>query len=91
MPTTIHLPTDLEQSLHQHCAATKRSMNEVVREALRAYLTHTSPPPPALHPSAWTLGADVFGRHDGPADLSGARRQYAAQVWDEKHIHHTTT
>jgi len=88
MPTTVHLPTDLEQSLHQHCAATKRSMDEVMHEALRVYLAHTPSPPPALHPSAWALGAKLFGRHAGPADLSDARRQYAAQVWDEKHTRH---
>ncbi len=39
------------------------------------------PPPRA---SAFSLGADLFGRHAGPADLSTERRRHLAEAWDEK-------
>ncbi len=81
MTTTVKLPLDLEQSLRQYCAAEGRSISEVMRDALVTYLASA----PATAASAWSLGADLFGRHAGPADLASARRQHLADAWAEKH------
>ena len=63
MTTTVKLPPDLEQSLRQHCAAEGRSISDVMRDALVAYLASV----PTTPASPWALGADLFGRHAGPA------------------------
>ncbi len=81
MTTTVKLPPELELSLRQHCAAEGRSISEVMRDALVAYLAST----PTTPVSAWTLGADLFGRHAGPADLAAGRRQHLVDAWDDKH------
>ena len=81
MTTTVKLPPELEQSLRQHCAAAGRGISEVMRDALAAYLAST----PAAPASAWSLGADLFGRHAGPADLAAARRGHAGDAWAQKH------
>jgi plasmid stability protein len=81
MTTTVKLPPELEQSLRRHCAAAGRGISEVMRDALTAYLAST----PAAPASAWSLGADLFGRHAGPADLASARRTHAGDVWAQKH------
>ena len=81
MTITVKLPSELEQSLRQQCAAEGRSLSEVLRDALTAYLAAT----PAAPASAWSLGADLFGRHTGPADLAAARRKHLAEAWDDKH------
>jgi predicted transcriptional regulator len=80
MTTTVKLPPELEQSLRQHCAVEGRSISEVMRDALVAYLASV----PAAPASAWLLGADLFGRHAGPADLATARRQHLAEAWGDK-------
>ena len=38
MTTTVKLPPGLEQSLRRQCAAEGRSISEVMRDALTAYL-----------------------------------------------------
>ena len=38
MTTTVKLPPELEQSLRQRCAAEGRSISDVMRDALLAYL-----------------------------------------------------
>ena len=81
MTITVKLPSELEQSLRQQCAAEGRSLSEVLRDALTAYLAAT----PAAPASAWSLGADLFGRHAGPADLSAQRRAHLADAWAQKH------
>ena len=58
---------------------------EVMRDALTAYLAST----PAAPASAWSLGADLFGRHAGPADLATARRTHAGDAWAQKHARRT--
>ena len=80
MTTTVKLPPDLEQSLLQRCAAEGRSISNVMRDALLAYLATS----PAGAASAWSLGADLFGRHAGPADLATARRQHLGDAWADK-------
>ena len=81
MTTTVKLPPELEQSLRQHCAAEGRSISDVMRDALVAYLASV----PTTPASPWALGADLFGRHAGPADLATARRQHPADAWGDKH------
>ena len=81
MTTTVKLPPELEQSLRQHCAAEGRSISDVMRDALVAYLASV----PTTPASPWALGADLFGRHAGPADLAAARHAHAAEVWEQKH------
>ena len=51
------------------------------RDALLAYLASA----PASTASAWSLGADLFGRHAGPADLATTRRQHLGDAWGDKH------
>jgi Arc/MetJ-type ribon-helix-helix transcriptional regulator len=81
MTITVKLPSELEQALRQQCAAEGRSLSEVLRDALTAYLADA----PAAPASAWSLGADLFGRHAGPADLAAQRRAHLADAWAQKH------
>ena len=81
MTTTVQLPPELEQSLRQHCAAAGRGISEVMRDAPTAYPAST----PAAPASAWSLGADLFGRHAGPADLAATRHTHASDAWAQKH------
>ena len=81
MTTTVKLPPELEQSLRQHCAAEGRSISDVMRDALVAYLASV----PTTPASPWALGADLFGRHAGPADLATARHTHASDAWAQKH------
>ncbi len=81
MTTTVKLPPSLEQSLRRQSAVEGRSISDLMRDALTAYLARV----PQAPPSAWSLGADLFGRHAGPSDLATTRRAQAAEVWDEKH------
>lgn len=84
MTATVKLPPELERSLRQRCAAEGRSISDVMRDALVAYLSTA----PATSPSAFSLGLDLFGRHAGPADLASQRRQHLADVWADKHQSH---
>ena len=74
--TTVKLPPRLEQSLRRQSAVEGRSISELMRDALTAYLASV----PQAPPSAWLLGADLFGRHTGPADLAATRHARAAQA-----------
>ena len=77
MTTTVKLPPELEHQLRQRSTQEGRSISELMREALSAYLQNVPPP----RASAFSLGADLFGRHAGPAD----RRRHLADAWEEKH------
>lgn len=81
MTTTVKLSPELEQQLRQRCAQEGRSISELMRDALHAYLQQV----PAATPSAFSLGEDLFGRYFGPGDLSTARRRHLADVWEDKH------
>ena len=50
MTTTVKLPPELEQSLRQRCAAEGRSISDVMRDALLAYLASA----PTGTASAWS-------------------------------------
>lgn len=85
MTMTVKLDPALEQSLRQRSAALGRPAGEIIREALQAWLAST----PEVAPSAHALGADLFGRHRGPADLATRRKQAVADVWADKHARRT--
>ena len=80
MTLTVKLDPTLEQALRQRCSVQGRSVSDMVREVLQAYLaTH-----PSEAPSAYALGEELFGRHHGPADLSTQRKAALAEVWADK-------
>lgn len=82
MTVTIKLDALLEGQLRQRASSTGRSTSDVVRAALQAYLALPEPGPPR---SAYELGADLFGRHAGPANLAAARKRAVADDWAERH------
>lgn len=87
MTVTIKLDVPLEERLRQRAARTGRSTSDVVRAALLAYLDLPEADP-AL--SAYELGADLFGRHEGPADLAQGRKRAMAEAWGERHARRGT-
>lgn len=80
MTATVKLPESLEAALRQRCRQEGRSISEVIRDALSAYLAS----PPEL-PSAWSLGQEYFGRFGGPSDLASQRKRELADMWGERH------
>ena len=84
MTTTVKLPDALEKSLRQRCAQEGRSISEVMRDALTAYLAQ-----PPVSASAWTLGEGILGRYSGPADLAETRKSQLADAWADKQAQRT--
>ncbi len=82
MTVTIKLDATLEERLRQRAASSGRSTSDVVRAALQAYL---DAPEDSGGRSAFDLGADLFGRHRGAADLSTRRKAALAEAWDARH------
>jgi len=82
MTVTIKLDTALEEQLRQRASATGRSTSEVVRAALQAYLAKEDAGPSR---SAFDLGAEFFGRHQGPANLAQERKRAVTDAWGERH------
>lgn len=82
MTVTIKLESGLEEQLRQRATATGRTTSDVVRAALQAYL---AAPEAERGLSPHALGEDLFGRHRGPADLAGTRKQAAADAWQQRH------
>ena len=83
MTVTVKLDTQLEEQLRQRAAGSGRSTSDVIRAALQAYLAQ--PDERAAPRSAFELGADLFGRHRGAADLAQRRKLAAADAWSERH------
>jgi Arc/MetJ-type ribon-helix-helix transcriptional regulator len=79
MTTTVKLPEHLEHALRQRCQAEGRTLSEVMRDALTAYLAQ-----PHSTVSAYELGADVFGRYAGDTDLAEQRKSHLHALWDHK-------
>lgn len=79
MTTTVKLPEHLEKSLRQRCAQEGRSISEVMRDALTAYLAQAP-----VTVSAWALGEGLFGRHAGPLDLAENRKSELVDAWVAK-------
>jgi plasmid stability protein len=82
MTVTIKLEATLEERLRQRAASSGRSTSDVVRAALQVYL---DAPDDSGARSAYALGADLFGRHEGPVDLASRRKAALAQAWDTRH------
>jgi plasmid stability protein len=83
MTVTIKLDAALEEQLRQRAQASGRSTSEVVRAALQAYLS--SEDAESSLRSAFDLGADLFGRHAGAADLATRRRLGFVAAAAERH------
>jgi predicted DNA-binding protein len=83
MTLTVKLHATLEERLRERAASTGRSTSEVVRAALQAYLDRPEDSAPR---SAFELGADLFGRHSGEANLASDRKRALADAWTERHL-----
>lgn len=81
MTMTIKLAPEMEQQLRRLSAALGKPASALIREALATYLESNTP----VETSAYALGADVFGRHRGAADLAEQRSKHLADAWAEKH------
>ena len=81
MTMTVKLDPALELRLRDHSAALGLPAGEIIRQALQEFLAQAREAPA----TAFSLGADLFGRHRGPADLAARRKQAAADVWAGKH------
>lgn len=84
MTVTFKLDPALEEQLRRRAQASGRSTSEVIRAALQRYLAEPDEAAGAPR-SAYALGADLFGRHAGPADLSTRRRLGFAAAAAERH------
>jgi Arc/MetJ-type ribon-helix-helix transcriptional regulator len=82
MTVTIKLEAPLEEQLRRRAQSSGRSTSDVIRAALRAYLAQEEPGPPR---SAFELGAELFGRYSGPADLATHRKDAFAQAVAQRH------
>ncbi len=80
MTTTVKLPSALEMKLRQHCAVSGESISDVIRIALEAHLALSAA---GTSTSPTALGAELFGRYSGPADLSERYRDARGSVWDD--------
>lgn len=76
MTITVKLAATMEQSLRQRSAALGRPASELIREALRAYLSIE----PRVRLSAFAASEGLFGRHHGPANLASTRKRTVADV-----------
>ena len=56
--------------------------SDVIRAALQFYLDQ---PERAAPRSAFELGAELFGRHHGAADLAQGRKRAVADAWAQRH------
>ena len=81
MTMTIKLAPEMEQQLRQRSAALGKPASALIREALAVYLEANRP----AETSAYALGADVFGRYRGAADLAEQRKKHVADAWADKH------
>jgi len=83
MTVTVKLDPLTEERLRLRAASTGRSTSDVIRAALHAYLAGAEADA-AQQRSAFALGADLFGRHCGPADLAQHRKTELADAWAQR-------
>ena len=81
MAMSVKLPIELEQQLRRRGAALGQPASTIIREAISLYLASRE----SGELSAYALGADLFGRHSGSADLATLRKAAVADVWQAKH------
>lgn len=82
MTVTVKLDALLEEQLRQRAAASGATTSDVIRQALLAYL---NAPIGTGTPSAYALGANLFGRHRGAPELASQRKKLLADAWADKH------
>lgn len=82
MAVSVKLDSSLEERLRRRAAATNSSTSDVLRRALREYLSVE--PAADLPPSAHELGKDLFGRFSGSPNLSKQRKPLLTQIWSDK-------
>ena len=80
MTMTVKFPLELESGLRRYAQSSGVTASVVIREAVAQYLAQV----PAAPRSAHELGADLFGRHHGPADLAARRKDALAALWADK-------
>ena len=80
MTMTIKLDPEQERAIRQRSVALGLPASAVIREALAAWLEANAD----LERSAFELGKDLFGRHEGPGDLSEDRRSIYADIAAER-------
>lgn len=81
MTMTFKLPAKMEQQLRRRGAALGKPVSAVIREALAQHLAAGAPE----NGSAYALGADLFGRYGGKANVAESRKTLAADIWAKKH------
>jgi hypothetical protein len=81
MTMTVKFDPSLEQRLRQRSAALGKPAGEIVREALQGWLANSPEPVQGAH----ALGADLFGRHHGPAGMATQRKKQGPGIWAAKH------
>ena len=81
MTMTIKLAPEMEQQLRRRSAALGKPASALIREALAIYLAS----PAGTETSAYALGADLFDRHHGAADLAETRKAQVTAAWADKH------
>ena len=80
MTMSVKLAPEMEQKLRRRSLLLRKPASALIREALAVYLdTHDD-----SLPSAYALGAHVFGKHRGSPDLASARKRKAADLWSGK-------
>jgi Arc/MetJ-type ribon-helix-helix transcriptional regulator len=82
MTITVKLDAALEAQLRRRAAMGGCTTSEVIRSALQAYLAMQDR---AMPPSAYSLGQDLFGRHQGARELASQRKQALADALAERH------
>ena len=80
MTMTIKLAPDMEHKLRQRSLRLGKPASALIREALATYLET----PGQAELSAYALGADLFGKHGGLADLASNRKRELAELWAAK-------
>jgi hypothetical protein len=82
MTITIRLPTKLEALLRARLDKRRAGLSTFVRDAIAEKLERE----PAVAPSAYDLGKDLFGRHgSGRRDLSSHRKAILDETLRAKH------
>jgi len=81
LAVSVKLDALLEERLRRRAAAAGCTASDVIRSALRAYLAE----PSGEQPSAFSLGADLFGRFQGAPGLAQDRKRLLADIWALEH------
>lgn len=78
---TVKLDPEQERAIRQRSAALGVPASVVIRQAIAAWLESSA----ELERSAFELGEDLFGRHEGPGTLAENHRSAYAELVAERH------